>query len=414
MLYVSKRAGNNMNDVVYVNEIKSCKVTWDTVDGVTTHKFKIYNLLLPHLSSKFRNKSDNNVAISCFPPFPYSVEVEDFFLNYIRNNIKDGDTNIFFDNVYEGHTTCCFNGIYGIVKKLNLNPNKCYFISGGMQANELHKEYIKNFNISEPINTIILNSWERHISLKFNDHKSKLFEPQHLIKNKDKLFLCFNRIVRAHRVALLGLLYDKNLVDNSYYSYFPNSTYSGITLGVEITRSWFNEADYTKIVNGIHNNKHKFPLLLNNHDASNTNELLADDKQYYDNSYFSLVTETFFFNDTNNTGLKWEERSVFFSEKIFKPIICKHPFILVSRPHSLKYLKKIGYKTFHPYINESYDDIEKDSDRLIAIVNEVERLSKQTPEEWITWLKNVEDIIEHNYNLIINKSRDDFEYNDSV
>lgn len=91
--------------------------------------------------------------------------------------------------------------------------------------------------------------------------------------------------------------------------------------------------------------------------------------------------------------------------------MCKHPFLLVSRPNSLYFLKKMGYKTFHPWIDERYDTIEDDNERLIFIANEIERLCKQTSEQWFIFLQNLNNIVEHNYSVIMKKQLDDFVYN---
>ena len=37
---------------------------------------------------------------------------------------------------------------------------------------------------------------------------------------------------------------------------------------------------------------------------------------------------------------------------------------MIGRPHLLLALKKLGYQTFTPMIDESYDSIENDDDRL--------------------------------------------------
>ena len=82
-------------------------------------------------------------------------------------------------------------------------------------------------------------------------------------------------------------------------------------------------------------------------------------------SYFSIITETIFF----------EEDTIFFSEKLWKPISNYHPFILVAKYGSLNKLKELGYKTFSPYINENYDSIENNIDRMLAIITEMKRLN---------------------------------------
>lgn len=400
-----------MTKPVYVKELPSLKliIEYSENEEVTITE-KEYNLLLPHLSKEFRNNLDNSIGVSCFPLPVLRDIVEGKLSNYIKSRLINNNTKIFFDNVYEGHTTCCIKTIYNIISKINLDPANCYFISGGMQARELHNKFCNKYNIQNKINIIILNSWERHLSLRYHSQKDHLFHPTYDCVPKEKLLLCFNRIVRPHRVALLGLLYSRNLVKKSYYSFFHNVSYGTSVNIFDNIESWFSQDIWREIKTNLEKNYNNFPLLLNNADGSNTNTILPDDEILYRNSYFSLVTETFFFHSKDNPGLDWDEESVFFSEKIFKPIICKHPFILVSRPKSLHYLKKLGYKTFHPYINESYDDIDNDADRLLAIVNEVERLSQQTTEEWIKWQENVKEIVEHNFNVITSKSRDDFEY----
>lgn len=395
---------------VYVKEIKSLKLTARHENNGITIDSHQYNLLLPHLSKKWRNsiEGDNSVAVSCFPPFPFNDKAEGLICDYIGKNIKDENTSIFFDNVYEGHVLSCIHGIYKIIDKLQLSYDKCYFISGAIDAQKIYDDFCVRNNVIDKINIIVLNSWERHIAL--SAKRCEIPEPVFGIKNKEKLLLCFNRILRHHRVSLLGLLYSKNLVNQSYYSFFPDVSYGNIPNRLRIIldniKDFLPSDAYQAIKQQIESHSGDFPLILNNSDASNTNSVIASDSDYYSNSYLSLVTETFFYDITTPV----DETSVFFSEKTFKPIICKHPFILASRPHSLHFLREIGYKTFHPYIDETYDRIESDADRLLAIVAEIERLSKQTPEQWIQFLQNVSGIVEHNYRVLVNKSADDHEY----
>jgi uncharacterized protein YPO0396 len=87
---------------------------------------------------------------------------------------------------------------------------------------------------------------------------------------------------------------------------------------------------------------------------------------------------------------------VFFSEKIYKCLALNHPFVLVSTCGSLRELKKRGYKTFAPYINESYDDIVDDDERLDAIVSEINRLCSMTEQELVQFTHDIKEIVEHN------------------
>lgn len=78
------------------------------------------------------------------------------------------------------------------------------------------------------------------------------------------------------------------------------------------------------------------------------------------------------------------------------------PFVLLQRPHGLKKLQDFGFKTFHPYIDESYDEVEDDEERLKMLVLEINRLLKMKPSElhemWIQCIP----IIKHNIEVLKN------------
>jgi len=95
------------------------------------------------------------------------------------------------------------------------------------------------------------------------------------------------------------------------------------------------------------------------------------------------------------------------TEKTYKPIACKRPFIAVTTPYFLQEFKNLGYKTFHPYIDETYDTIKDDSQRMQAIVKEVQRLSSLSRDEFLELLENCKEITEHNFK-IMEKNKEKF------
>jgi hypothetical protein len=80
------------------------------------------------------------------------------------------------------------------------------------------------------------------------------------------------------------------------------------------------------------------------------------------------------------------------------------PFIIVGSRDTLKYLRKLGYKTFHPFIDESYDDLD-DQHRLPAIMEALKKV--QSIEDKVSWYSSMREIIEHNHKLfmLINKTK---------
>ena len=83
----------------------------------------------------------------------------------------------------------------------------------------------------------------------------------------------------------------------------------------------------------------------------------------YIDTYFSLVSETVF-------DYPYSLRS----EKIYKPIAMGHPFVAVANRGFYRDLHHAGYQTFGHLIDESFDLIDNNQDRLNRIAEVVEDL----------------------------------------
>ena len=90
------------------------------------------------------------------------------------------------------------------------------------------------------------------------------------------------------------------------------------------------------------------------------------------------------------------------TEKLWRNIFLKKPFILVGQKNTLKYFNNLGYKTFHPYIDESYDNLEDDY-RVKAAINQVIKLINFTDKQWISFFNNINPILEHNISNYYNR-----------
>lgn len=203
---------------------------------------------------------------------------------------------------------------------------------------------------------------------------------------RSKDFLLFNRMPRPHRLSLLDQLVERGLHQRGYISFDPDN----LSLTSE------NYPNLAKLTD-------TFPWVINRTpERDNPVFLDNDDMQYYHSSYFSVIPETSYYtHDSGNGPNSSMFHSRFLSEKTFKSIVAKHPFLMVGQHQILQSIKDLGYKTFHPWIDESYDQIEDDEDRMLAIVQEIHRLCEQTPEQWAEWLQGVSEAVEfnHKYNM---------------
>ena len=117
-------------------------------------------------------------------------------------------------------------------------------------------------------------------------------------------------------------------------------------------------------------------------------------KFHAEDNLLYIVTESIFnycvpFRDNGMT------RDV--SEKTWKPIALKMPFIIIGQPFGLKRLREFGYKTFHTLWNEDYDNILDERLRMHSIVDLVVSLSKR--KDFKEMIESCRDIVEHNFKL---------------
>jgi hypothetical protein len=165
----------------------------------------------------------------------------------------------------------------------------------------------------------------------------------------------------------------------------------------------------------LNEHRHLFPIDLglgNIIDAPNTDKFIqvaSDDLYHFNDTHFGIVTETKFAKDDysipNRITSDLSLDCFFFSEKTWKFIACKKPFLLAGYPNSLALLRTMGYKTFHPYIDETYDTIEDTEKRLELIADEIERLSNLSDSEILEWEHSVQPIILHNFNVLMNATQ---------
>lgn len=81
----------------------------------------------------------------------------------------------------------------------------------------------------------------------------------------------------------------------------------------------------------------------------------------------------------------------------------KKPFIMVGPPHTLKYMKEHGFKTFDEFWDESYDTCIDHEKRIFSIFALIEKLNAMSFEELAVMYTNMERVLEHNRTLLLKK-----------
>jgi hypothetical protein len=327
----------------------------------------------------------------------------------LLNELIHGNAYLLMNNENEYDTRYVFKVFYKMYKKNTVIPiHKLILLTPASTGQMIYKTYVKENNIPEEMRISVLYS--PHIDLTFNDGIVIKTDAMVETTNKSKKFICLNRAFRWHRPALVALLASYNLLEKGYVSLGKSQQEDK---KVKEQGSWLNflnksflalpeispykkEELVSKLFRGTELIADRMPLTVDKDEfLTNYADFNCTPTEHIQDSYFSVVTSTHFF--------KWQEESSGWNEKEWKPILARHPFIIVNRPHTLKYMRRLGILTFSKWIDESYDDIEDDWDRLEAIVKEIKRLSEIDNETWDKMRQEMLHILEYNRTIIINK-----------
>lgn len=217
---------------------------------------------------------------------------------------------------------------------------------------------------------------------------------------RSKKYLCLNRQERVHRLKTIEFLQNKNLLDCGHVSCgvgdYKYVLQAGLDQGkirreIEL-RPYIDQQflDFTLPYKTKKNLVNVLPLNLDLDDTlrNRTYKNLPNIQHYYDDSYFSIVTERDFFTD----------KYYGFTEKVMKCFLYGHPFIVIGLPYTLDILKDYGFLSFNGFIDESYDRIQDHNLRFNAATFEVEKLCNLNQNQLHFMYEDMQPILEHNFN----------------
>ena len=314
-------------------------------------------------------------------------------VDLILEQHKQGKRYFFFDSFAEPYVNALFKKINSVIDLVNKQVSDVrFFLLTGCSNGEIEYENrMKSIGEEVKLQVLAARFFESGIANKIlRNLTSNEYDAERL---RDKKYLSFNRMARRHRCELLDFLLANNLLEQGLVSFGNYNLDEPDDHLIRVVK------DYEHITQNLH----LLPLNLNaTNERINPTDVRIEDIEYFDNSYFSIVTETTYYQRPVNVL----EQDIFPSEKIYKPILMQHPFILMGRPHFLETLRSHGYKTFHPFIDETYDSVEDDDERMQLIFKEIKRLVEFTDEQYKEWMQQIKPIVEHNKAHIFNESTD--------
>ena len=215
-----------------------------------------------------------------------------------------------------------------------------------------------------------------------------------VIKDYTYDYITFNRLVsndRSYRCYFVSKLAEELLLEHGLISFglaTEQATWQEEIVDVNTKLS-------TKAIDHIKLHLPSTPLIIDNERVlgSASGDIPRTIIGYFPNNdqpnvdaLWHIVTETVFYYD-----------KLHLTEKIFKPIVSKQPFMLLGAVGNLAYLKSYGFKTFEGIIDESYDTIVDNDARTEAVVAQIAWYCALSAEEKRSVIEAIAPIVEYNF-----------------
>lgn len=222
--------------------------------------------------------------------------------------------------------------------------------------------------------------YEKHKDNKFNfthDHNGSYWHKIHE-------YLYLNKAPRQHRLKLYHKLIESGVLDNSLYT--------------------FTLLDKPKRLD----KKYELPGI-----APEDYPRFGKDQDIYELPYVDTVCSIV--SETNDNDYE-----VFMTEKIWKPIMAQHLFIVHGNHLYLQKLREMGFKTFGNFFNENYDleqDPDKRINKIVSLCQELKDPStdlKHGHKKWQDIYLQTKALRQHNHDLMFNKEKLSLEINKTL
>lgn len=279
---------------------------------------------------------------------------------------------------------------------------KVFFICSNYHVNDHYAQWASEQNLSYRINVIgnnfylPLRALEIASNPQFNADKAAIIYAAYRCIEKNERrkykYMCLNMKSRLHRACILLFLMHKDYLKEGAVTYFARHT-----LAAEEKHIQPPDVPHVPYL-ALQEFCKQLPdgeALLAQYDALERRRPITYDlgesgvlsyewpiSQYIPeisvyggikqiDTYFEIVTETYFA----------DPKTLFITEKTVRPLLRLQIFLIIGSPFTLRQLRRLGFQTFAPYINEDYDEMMDPVQRMTALLQEIDRLCAMSIDE---------------------------------
>ena len=314
----------------------------------------------------------------------------------------DPSAKFLYENCNETFTWTLAHQIKSLVDQKSIAPEKIFIIV----MDEVHKNFLDTGLIELGIQGVTVGVYNKLMT------QTQIPEAVPLTQFK---FSALSRNYRAWRLHVYAKLAEKNLLKDfrySFYNIFPYGEvryYDQETMLKDLADTNFGQvnATVTEWIIKVPYTLDASDNVLNKWGDVTYDAILAADIHLLIETHYDL----FYYVPTQDRVYKRSLAPSSITEKTNKPIACCKPFIAFSTPHFLEDVRQLGFETFSPYINESYDLETDNQKRLNMIVDEIERITNLPADEYSTLVENCHSIAVRNQQKLLSK-KDNLQYNE--
>jgi hypothetical protein len=302
--------------------------------------------------------------------------------------------------------------VYELSTFLQNYKGDAYYITSDLNAKHLYDDFLKITNFDKKIKIIIypyssfIKEPEHHAlddklikNLKFFDN-SIVYGRRNITLEIDNNFISLISHPKNYRIYFLNIVKDYK---NFNYSFIPPKN---INNNFETIHSMndLREKLLLKIINPFEINPKAVEFSsLNFKQMTEIPDFLHPKSRKYDNPTFQdklhLVPIEYLKSNVDIVCESYCSESLFYSEKTWKPILFKKPFLILGSKNQNRSLTKFGFNIYDDVFDYSFDEEENLIDRIDGLVAQIQKFINIPPLEFRTILKKIRNKIDYNYVL---------------
>lgn len=313
-----------------------------------------------------------------------------------------------------------FDIIHQCLVESGFDPKRLLLILGTHSGKESYENWLKHKNIPskyhydvligyhwlEQMRYVNINARAVHVDKEFD------FNKDYVNTGKPKHFTCFNGRLRPSKAKVAewffknGFFTDKKLKETHISSFcFQN---------IDNKHKYYldNPEMFKVMPRNVESKGEYYSRYADDSDAPDTEEFEHAQKSAYFDFVVDYIQHEDWTNMSEYSKMKqenpwWDEWML--SEKLYKNLFSKRPFIILGQKGGLNFLHELGFKTFPFLFDESYDNIDDYNLRFRAITSQIKKIATTMT---ISDLHNIvysdecQEILAHNRQHGIKKSEE--------